>query len=114
MLVKDVMTRHAECVGPDVTLQEAAARMRDLDVGSLPICENDRLVGIVTDRDIAVRATAQGLDPRTARAREVMTPDIVWCFEDEDVTEAARLMKENQIRRLAVLDRNKRLVGIVS
>jgi CBS domain-containing protein len=114
VLVKEVMTRHAECVGPDATLQEAAAKMRDLDVGPLPICDNDRLVGMVTDRDVTIRATAEGRDPRTTRVRAVMTPEIVWCFEDEDVTEAARLMKEKQIRRLAVLDRNKRLVGIVS
>ena len=83
-------------------------------VGSLPVCENDRLVGMLTDRDIVVRAIADGCDTKTTTAREIMTPDIVYCFEDQDVQEAARLMEQNQIRRLVVLNRDKRLVGIVS
>jgi CBS domain-containing protein len=89
--------------------------MRDLDVGPLPVCgPQDRLVGMVTDRDITIRGIAEGLDPRTARIRDVMTPNIIYCFEDQDVEEAAQLMKENQIRRLVVLNQDKRLVGIVS
>ena len=115
MQVSKVMTRDAECVRPDNSLQEAARKMRDLDVGPMPVCgDNDRLVGMLTDRDIAVRAVADGQDTRTTQVREVMTPDIIYCFEDQDVTEAARLMKENQVRRLVVLNRDKRLVGIVS
>ena len=115
MQVSKVMTRDAECVRPDTTVQEAARKMRDLDVGPLPVCgDNDRLVGMVTDRDIAVRAVADGQDTRTTQVREVMTPDIIYCYEDQDVGEAARLMKENQVRRLVVLNRDKRLVGIVS
>jgi CBS domain-containing protein len=89
--------------------------MKELDVGMLPVCgDNDRLVGTLTDRDITIRAVAEGLDPRTALVRDVMTPSVVYCFEDEDVEEAARLMKDNQVRRLVVLNRDKRLVGIVS
>jgi CBS domain-containing protein len=88
--------------------------MKALDVGSLPVCEGDRLVGMITDRDITVRATAESLPPGLGQVRDVMTPDIVYCFEDQDVREAAKLMQENQIRRLAVLSRDKRLVGIVS
>jgi CBS domain-containing protein len=88
--------------------------MRELDVGSLPVCDNDRLVGMVTDRDITVRATAGARDPAATWVRDVMTPGIVYCFEDQDVREAARLMEEKQIRRVAVLNRDKRLVGIVS
>src|SRR5215510_9128583 len=102
MKVKDVMTRGAECVGPDDTLQEAARKMKNLDVGPLPVCDNDRLVGMVTDRDIAVRAVAEGQDPRTARVKDILTPDVIYCFEDQDVQDAAGLMKENQVRRLVV------------
>src|SRR5688500_13378118 len=114
MRVSDVMTRGAECVGPDATLQEAASRMKALDVGSLPVCDNDRITGMVTDRDITIRAVAEGKDPRTARVREVMTPGVHYCFEDQDVAEAARIMKAQQVRRLPVLSRDKRLVGLVS
>jgi CBS domain-containing protein len=114
MQVNEVMTRGVECVSPDATLQEAARKMKDLDVGPLPVCDNDRLAGILTDRDIAVRAVAEGRDPRATRVRDVLSPGVVYCFEDDDVQEAARLMEEKQVRRLVVLDRAKRLVGIVS
>jgi len=114
MRVREIMTRGVQCVGPDTTLQEAARKMRDLDVGPLPVCENDRLAGIITDRDITVRAVAQGLNPATTRVRDVMTPDVHYCFEDQHILEAARLMKEQQIRRILVLNNDERLVGIVS
>jgi CBS domain-containing protein len=115
MQVNEVMTRGVECISPDATLRDAAARMKDLNVGSLPVCgDNDRLIGMITDRDVTVRATAAGANPGTTRVRDAMTPDIVYCFDDQDVAEAARLMKENQIRRLVVLNRDKRLIGIVS
>ena len=115
MRVNEVMTKGAECTQPDATLRDAAARMKYLNVGSLPVCgDNDRLVGMITDRDVTVRSTAAGAVPDTARVEDVMTPEIVYCFEDQDVTEAARLMKEKQIGRLVVLNRDKRLVGIVS
>jgi len=114
MQVKDVMTHGVECVSPDSTLQEAARKMKDLDVGPLPICDNDRLAGMITDRDITIRAVAEGKDPRNTRVREVMTEGINYCFEDDDVAYAADQMKEKQIRRLVVLNREKRMVGIVS
>lgn len=115
MQVSKAMTRGVECTRPHATLREAAQRMRDLDVGPLPVCgDNDRLVGMITDRDIIVRAVAEGHDPNTARVQDVMTPDIIYCFEDQNVSEAADLMKEHQVRRLAVLNRDKRLVGIIS
>jgi len=114
MQVKEIMTRGVECANPDTTVKEAARKMRDLGVGPLPICDNDRLVGLVTDRDIVIRAVAEGKDPSATRVRDVMTPEIVWCFEDQDVCEVADLMKEKQIRRIAVVNRDKRLVGIVS
>ena len=88
--------------------------MQSLDVGSLPVCENDRVVGMVTDRDMTVRTTAAGADPNDARVRDAMTPGVHYVFEEQDVAEAARLMKEKQVRRLPVMSRDKRLVGIVS
>jgi CBS domain-containing protein len=114
MKVSEVMTQGVECIPPDTTLQQAAIRMKTLDVGSLPICENDRLVGMITDRDMTVRAVATGADPARAQVRDAMTPKIIYVFDDQDIEEAADLMKEKQIRRLPVLNRSKRLVGIVS
>jgi CBS domain-containing protein len=114
MRVKDIMTREVESISPKSTLQEAAAKMKARDIGPLPVCENDRLVGMITDRDITVRATAEGENPTTVQVRDVMTPDILYCFEDQDVADAARLMQENQVRRLVVLNRDKQLVGILS
>jgi len=114
MRVSEVMTRNVECTRPDATLQDAAAKMKSLDVGPLPVCDNDRLVGMVTDRDITVRATAEGDAPTDVRVRDVMTPEVIYCFEDALVSDAARLMQEKQVRRLVVLNRDKRLVGIVS
>jgi CBS domain-containing protein len=114
MQLKEIMTRDVEVVRPDATLQEAAGRMKALDVGVVPVCDGEHLMGMLTDRDITVRATAAGRDPRTTRVRDVMTPDVVYCFEDQDVTEAQRLMQERQIRRLLILNRDKRLAGVVS
>jgi len=115
MNVKEVMTRGAECIRPTDSIAHAAERMRELDVGALPVCgDDDRLKGMITDRDITVRATAGCCNPGGTDVGGVMTPGIVYVFEDQDVGDAARLMEENQIRRLAVLNRDKRLVGIVS
>ncbi len=115
MLIQEIMTRGVECICPDMTIQEAAQKMRDLDVGPLPVCgRNDRLEGMITDRDIAVRAVAAGKDPSTTPVSEIMTRKILYCFEDQDVADAANLMQSEQVRRLAVLNRDKRLVGIVS
>jgi CBS domain-containing protein len=115
MLVREVMTRGVECTRPDATLQEAAAKMKSLDVGVLPVCgKDDRLAGMITDRDITVRAAAEGESPKVIKVADVMTPDVFYCFEDDDVVEASRLMQEKQVRRVVVLDRGKRLTGIVS
>jgi CBS domain-containing protein len=114
MLVKDAMTPRAETVGPEETLQAAAQKMRRLNVGALPVSDDDHLVGMVTDRDIAIRGCAAGKDPTRCPVREAMTPQVVWCFEDQDTIEAARIMQEKAIRRLMVLDRNERLVGVLS
>jgi CBS domain-containing protein len=114
MQVRDVMTPHVEVIHPGATLREAAQKMKSLDVGPIPVCDGERIQGILTDRDITVRATAEGRDPNTTRVRDVMTEDVFYCFEDQDVQDAAEIMERAQIRRLVVLNRDKRLVGIVS
>jgi CBS domain-containing protein len=113
MQAQELMTRDVSIASPDETLRKAAKRMAELDVGALPVSENDRLVGMVTDRDIAVRGIAEGKGPK-AKVREVMTPEIKYCFEDQEVDEIAANMADIQLRRLPVVDRDKRLVGILS
>jgi len=114
MKIKDVMTCQVTVVQPNTTIAEAADLMKSLDVGLLPVCEDDRLVGMLTDRDITVRVTAEGQSPNTTLVSEVMTPEVHVVFDDQDVEDAARVMKQQQVRRVAVLDRDKRLVGIAS
>ena len=114
MQVKDVMTRGAEVVRPDATLQEAANKMKSLDIGPLPVCDGDKILGMLTDRDITVRATAEGLDPKQTRVQEVMSKELITCLEDQDVKEAAELMQSKQIRRVPILNKDKRLVGMLS
>ena len=113
MKVSEIMTRGVEIASPDDTIQQAASRMAELDAGVLPVGENDRLVGMLTDRDIAIRAVAQGRGPDT-KVREAMTPEVRYCFEDEDLDDVVDNMGENKVRRLPVMSRDKRLVGIVS
>ena len=115
MQVKEVMTRGVQCARPTDNLAVAAAKMRDLDVGPLPVCgDHDRLVGMLTDRDITVRAVAEGQDPKATRVSEVMTPNIIYVFEDQDVKDVAKLMREKDVRRMLILNADKRLVGVVS
>jgi CBS domain-containing protein len=114
MHLKEMMTPHVDVIAPEATIREAAEKMSHLDIGPLPVCEGERLVGMVTDRDITVRAVAEGRDPVTTMVREVMTPDVVYGFDDQDMQDAARLMEQYQIRRLPVLNRRKQLVGIVA
>jgi CBS domain-containing protein len=115
MRVKDVMTHGVECARPTDSIARAAEKMKELNVGALPVCgDSDRLVGMITDRDITVRATAEAVPPHLGQIQDIMTPDIIYCFEDQEVAEAADLMEQHQVRRLVVLNRAKRLVGIVS
>ena len=114
MQLREVMTRHIEEIRPDANLKEAAEKMRSMDIGALPVCENDRLVGMLTDRDIAIRAVAEGRDPMQTCVRDAMSAGTVFCYEDDDVSEAARIMEQKQIRRLPVFNRQGRAVGIVS
>ena len=114
MQVKDVMTRNVEVVAPGDTLEQAARKMQELDVGPMPVCEGNRVVGMLTDRDITVRATAAGCDPKSTLVADVMTQEVIACREDDDVRDAARLMEEKQVRRILVLSREGDLRGIVS
>jgi CBS domain-containing protein len=113
MRVAEIMTRDMRVARLDQSIQEAARMMADVDAGIMPVGEGDRLVGMITDRDIAVRAVAEGKGPQT-QVREVMSPEVKYCFEDEDTDAVARNMAEIQVRRLPVVNRDKRLVGIIS
>jgi CBS domain-containing protein len=113
MRVSECMTRDVRVAAPTQSMSEAARLMAELDIGALPVGENDRLVGMVTDRDIAVRGVANGRGPDTP-IREVMSPDICYCYDDETVDDVIRNMGDIQVRRLPVLNRSKRLVGIIS
>jgi CBS domain-containing protein len=114
MQVSQILTRNVETIRPDTTVKEAAQRMRSMDVGSLPVCDGRRLLGMVTDRDITIRITAEGRDAANTPVQEAMTPDVAFVFDDQDVQEAAKLMRERQIRRLPVVNREKQLVGILA
>lgn len=115
MTVGPIMTRDVECTRPDASLYEAARRMKDLDIGVLPVCgEQGRLLGILTDRDIVVRGVAEGQDPVMTRVRSVMTTPVVTVFEDQDIGDAVRIMEQHQIRRAVVVSRHRRLAGILS
>jgi CBS domain-containing protein len=103
MQIREIMTR-----------DDAAAKMKELDVGAIPVCDGQKLSGLVTDRDITLRAVAEGRNPSNTRVSEVMSSDIAYCFEDESIERAANLMESKQIRRLPILDRNKQLAGIIS
>jgi CBS domain-containing protein len=113
MKVREAMTTDVCLIEPDRSIRDAAELMADQDIGALPVGENDRLVGMVTDRDIAVRAVACGLGPETT-VREVMSNDIKYCFEDDDLDDASQNMGQAKVRRMPVLNRDKRLVGIVA
>ena len=108
------MTREVETIAPDASLQRAASAMEQMGVGSLPVCEGRRLLGTITDRDIVVRGVATGASPVDMQVRDCMSEDISWAYEDEDTEEVLARMKVLQVRRLAVLDRQKNLVGIVA
>jgi CBS domain-containing protein len=110
----EIVTLDPEVISPSANLMDAANKMKSLDIGILPVCNGDRLVGMLTDRDITIRAVADGLDPRSTLVEQAMTREVIYCFEDQDIEELAALMEKNQVRRLPVVDRNKRLIGIVS
>lgn len=113
MKIHDIMTRDVCLVDPSQTVREAAKKMAEIDIGMLPVSENDRLVGMISDRDIALRCVAAGKGP-DATVRDAMTRDVKYCYEDQNVEDVASNMAQQQLRRLPVIDHDKRLVGIVS
>jgi CBS domain-containing protein len=112
--LRDVMTRDVKTIAPTATVHEASNLMKTLDVGAIPVCNGQRLEGMVTDRDIVLRVVAESRDPKTTQVREAMTAKAFYGYEDQDVEEAAKVMQEQQIRRLPVINHEKQLVGIVS
>lgn len=112
--IRDVMSKDFKFISPETSVQQAAQMMRDLDIGFLPVAENDRMIGMVTDRDIAVRSVAEAQNPSSAPVGEVMTPKTYYCYDDQGVDEICDNMAEIKVRRLPVVNREKRLVGIVS
>ncbi|MGH9790496.1 MAG: CBS domain-containing protein [Candidatus Acidiferrales bacterium] len=114
MEVKEIMTASLETTRPEATLKEAATQMKENDIGSLPVMQNGKLIGMVTDRDLVIRGTATGRDPGQTPVQEVMSADAICCSDEQDVKEAARLMQDRQLRRLPVLNRENKPIGILS
>ncbi len=114
MKIHDVMTRVTQTILPDATAEQAARKMRDANIGLLPVVEEGKVLGLVTDRDLTIRVMAEGRNPHLTTVHEVMTPEALWCYEDESVGEAARLMEKNHIRRLIVMNRQHHLAGVVT
>jgi CBS domain-containing protein len=114
MLVKEIMTRRMESVLPTATLREAAQKMRELDVGSLPVAEDGKLIGMITDRDICCRGVADDFDATITPVREIMSRDLEFCFSDDTVNAAVRQMEDRHIRRLPVLNYDKSIAGFLS
>lgn len=112
--IQDVMNRNFKFMAPDSPISQVAQQMRDNDCGFMPLAENDKIVGMITDRDITIRAIAEGKNPAETQARDVMTAKTYYCYDDQDVEEVCNNMGEIQVRRLPVVNRDKRLVGIVS
>lgn len=115
MQVREVMTKNPDVVAPDLTVDLVARQMKERDVGVMPVCDGERLVGMITERDIATRVVAEGLDPSKTTVERSMTSKVVnYCSENQDVSEATQIMRESQIRRLPVVNAEKHLVGILS
>jgi predicted transcriptional regulator len=114
MIVKEVMSSHVEWLSPDTAITEVARMMRDKEIGCTPVGENDRLIGMITDRDITCRPVASGDDLKKVTARDVMSKGMFFCFEDEGIDKAIKLMQQKEVRHLTVLNRQKRMVGLVS
>ena len=114
MKIREIMTTNVECVPPETGVPELARKMKALDVGFIPVCENDRLAGTVTDRDIVIRCLGEGKDAGSCKVSDIMTMDVFWCFEDQNVEDVAEKMRDKDVRRMLILNKDKRLVGVVS
>ncbi|NIP42289.1 MAG: CBS domain-containing protein [candidate division Zixibacteria bacterium] len=114
MKTKEIMREDIKLIHPERTLTEAAKKMQQFDIGALPVVDEDKVVGMITDRDILVRAVAEGANPDQTKTGDVMTKEVVTVYDDQDVEEAKKLMKENQIRRLVILNRDNQVSGVIS
>jgi CBS domain-containing protein len=114
MKIHEIMTRNVECIWPSVPISKAAEKMRDDDIGFLPVREHNKIVGTITDRDITIRSVAQGRDPRLAPVSEIMTQTVFNCYEDDDIETVAHAMSKDEVRRMLIFDRSENLVGVVS
>jgi len=114
MKVSDVMTKNIKVIPHNATVRDAAKLMKDIDTGFVPVIDSENVIGVITDRDIVLRSAAEGHNPNETKVEEVMTREFFFLYEDEDVTEAAKVMSEQQVRRLPVVNRQEELVGVVS
>jgi CBS domain-containing protein len=114
MKVREIMSSHVQLISTSQMVSEAAERMKTLDIGALPILEDNKIVGMLTDRDIVVRAVAAGLNPKMTVVKDVFTPEVLCCSEEDDIETAARIMEDNQVRRLVVLGDDQAVVGMLS
>jgi CBS domain-containing protein len=114
MQTREIMTQDVRLIHPDTSLKEAAGKMKQFDIGMLPVVDEDKVVGILTDRDIIVRAIAEGKDPDKTRAGDAMSTDVITAYDDQDATEISELMKKNQVRRLVVLNHDNKITGVFS
>jgi CBS domain-containing protein len=114
MTIKQIMTPNVEIISPDITVKDAAQKMKSLDVGVLPVGSQDDVIGMITDRDITIRCTASGKAPDQVKVSDCMTKEVKFCYEDASINDASKLMRENKIRRLIVLDKDKKVCGIIS
>jgi CBS domain-containing protein len=114
MQAKEVMTKPVECISPEMQVDEIARTMKSMDIGFVPVCQNDRLIGAVTDRDIVLRGIAAGKDLKDCKARDIMTTDVFWCYDDQTADEVADFMAKREIRRVVIVDRDKRIAGVIS
>lgn len=114
MTIRDIMTTEVKLVHPDTNIAEAASVMKDFDVGALPVVDGGEPMGMLTDRDIAIRIVAEGKDPKQVAVRDALSDGLTYAYDDQSLEEAAKLMEDHQLRRLAILDRDKNLVGMVS
>lgn len=114
MYIRDVMTKDVEVISAESSLSEAAQKMKERNIGIVPVVEGENILGVLTDRDIAIRSVADGRDPLKTVAGEVMSSGFFWCYENHDIREAAQMMRDNQVRRVIVLDHRDKIAGIVS
>jgi len=114
MKISEIMTTNVECVSPETNISELAQKMKALDVGFLAVCQNDRIAGTVTDRDIVIRGLASSTDIKSMKAADVISKDVHWCYETDDIKDVAKKMREKEVRRMLILNEGKRLVGVVS